>query len=361
MAVTVDNKVVSDPGEIYISRFLLNDSGGSTGSISGTVFNDGNQDGVFDAGDTALAQRVIYIDANNNGKLDSGEKTADANSSGVYTFTGLAAGTYIIRRSDTPAGYTYSEPVSGFYSITLTAGQTVSGKDIGVFQGTSSGSTGSISGTVFNDVNEDGTFDAGDTALSARVIYIDANNNGQLDAGEITADANPNGVYTFTGLTAGTYIIRRADTPAGYTYSEPISGYVRITLSAWPSRHRQRHRRLPTRRRKRRASSSAMTNKTEFSTPATPGGIPHGSHRCEQQRQTRPADTADETADGHTCRRRLHHPPQDTPAGYTTPSRPGLLRYQHPDGEIIPAKTSASSKALAVAHLASPSRLIARS
>ena len=203
-----------------------------SGSISGTVFNDGNQDGSFDSGDTALASRTVFIDANNNSKLDSGEKTAVTNSSGLYTFTGLAAGTYVIRRSDTPGGYTYSEPSGGAWTVSLAAGQTVTGKDIGVFLDSGGGTTGSISGTVFNDANQDGVFDSGDTALSERVIYIDANNNGKLDSGEKTADANASGVYTFTGLAAGTYIIRRSDTPAGYTYSEPVSGFYSITLAA---------------------------------------------------------------------------------------------------------------------------------
>src|SRR6185312_11965822 len=113
----------------------------------------------------------------------SGEKTAITNASGLYTFTGLAAGTYIIRRADTPAGYSYTEPASGFYSITLAAGQIVTSKDIGDVLGTVNVYPGSISGTVFNDANQDGKFDSGDTALASRTVYIDANRNGQLDPG----------------------------------------------------------------------------------------------------------------------------------------------------------------------------------
>ncbi len=202
------------------------------GSISGTLFNDTNKDGAFDAGDSALSARKAYIDANNNGKLDAGEVTATSNASGVYTFSNLAAGTYIIRRGDTPAGYSYTEPASGFYSITLAAGQVVSGKNIGVVQGTVNTNKGSISGTVFNDTNKDAKNDAGDSVLSARKVYIDANNNGKLDAGEVSTTTNASGVYTFAGLAAGTYIIRRADTPAGYSYTVPASGFYSIALSA---------------------------------------------------------------------------------------------------------------------------------
>ncbi len=218
------------------TSITINVTGGSAakGSISGTVFNDGNKNGTFDAGDTALSARKVFIDANNNGKLDSGEVTATTNASGVYTFSGLAAGTYIIRRADTPAGYTITEPVGGAYTVTLAAGQVVTGKDIGAVQGTVTTSKGSISGTVFNDANKNGTFDAGDTALSARKIYIDANNNGKLDSGEVSVTSNASGVYTFTGLAAGTYIIRRADTPAGYTITEPVGGAYTVALGRRP-------------------------------------------------------------------------------------------------------------------------------
>src|SRR5437588_8214154 len=67
--------------------------------------------------------------------------------------------------------------------------------------------TASISGTVFNDVNVNGTFDAGDKGLSGRKVYIDANNNGRLDKGEIFARSK-HGTYTLSGLAAGTYTVR---------------------------------------------------------------------------------------------------------------------------------------------------------
>jgi hypothetical protein len=54
-----------------------------------------------------------------------------SNASGVYTFTGLAAGTYRIRRADVPGGFKLSVPSSGFYDITLSSGQSVTGKNIG--------------------------------------------------------------------------------------------------------------------------------------------------------------------------------------------------------------------------------------
>ena len=221
-------------GSITINVTGGGGGGGNTASISGKVFSDNNKNGTFDSGDALLSNRKIFIDANENGKLDTGEKTATSNASGVYTFSNLAAGTYEIRRADTPAGYSFSVPASGFYDVTVTSGQAVGGKDFGAVLGTTGGGggTGSISGTLFNDANKDGKFDSGDSALSNRKAFIDANKNGKLDSGEKTATTNSSGVYTFTGLAAGTYVVRRGDTPAGYSYTEPVGGAYTITLSA---------------------------------------------------------------------------------------------------------------------------------
>src|SRR5207249_2398315 len=147
--------------------------------------------------------------------LDSGEKTAISNASGVYTFTGLAAGTYRVRRADLPTGYHLTQPSSGYYDITVAAGPIVRGEDFGAATGTVT--TGaSISGRVFSDVNKNGVFDTGDTLLSNRKMYIDNNKNGVFDTGDVSVFSNGSGVFTFSGLAAGSYRIRRADLPTGY-------------------------------------------------------------------------------------------------------------------------------------------------
>ena len=100
---------------------------GSTGKISGYAFNDSDKDGVLDSKESKASGKTVFLDTNNNGKLDSGEKSMVTDSSGNFSFTGLAAGTYAVRRVF-PTGYTYSTPLR---NITLTAGQVVSGVTIG--------------------------------------------------------------------------------------------------------------------------------------------------------------------------------------------------------------------------------------
>jgi subtilisin family serine protease len=80
------------------------------GSILGTVWNDADNDGVEDAGETGLAGVTVYLDANANGGLDSGEVTVTTNGSGNYTFANVAAGTHQVGQV-APSGFTQTSPV----------------------------------------------------------------------------------------------------------------------------------------------------------------------------------------------------------------------------------------------------------
>ncbi len=77
---------------------------GTTGSISGIVWNDLNGNGIQDGGEPGIPGRSVFLDTNNNDSVDSGEPTAVTDFQGSYTFPDLAAGTYTVA----------DEPVSGF-------------------------------------------------------------------------------------------------------------------------------------------------------------------------------------------------------------------------------------------------------
>lgn len=67
-------------------------------TISGKKFNDLDADGTDDHGtDPGLGGWTIFLDTNNNGATDNGELTTTTDSSGAYSFTNLAAGTYNVR------------------------------------------------------------------------------------------------------------------------------------------------------------------------------------------------------------------------------------------------------------------------
>ncbi len=66
-------------------------------SISGTVWNDINKNGVHEANEPPVAGVTVYIDANDNKAQDAGEPSTTTASDGSYTFTGLGAGSFVVR------------------------------------------------------------------------------------------------------------------------------------------------------------------------------------------------------------------------------------------------------------------------
>jgi hypothetical protein len=108
--------------------------GSATGSLSGFVYLDRNQDGIIDTanGDHGIAGVTIeLIGVNDLGQTVDLITTTD--STGAYSFTGLRPGTYSLSESQ-PAGYTdgadYLGSLGGtpqddqFFNIALGAGQT---------------------------------------------------------------------------------------------------------------------------------------------------------------------------------------------------------------------------------------------
>lgn len=89
--------------------------------------------------------------------------------------------------------------------------------------GSSNPNTGSISGTKFHDLSNDGIFDVGEPVLSGWIIYIDANGNDVMDIGETTVVTDVNGNYTFNLLAPGSYTVREVLQP-GWEQTYPVGG-----------------------------------------------------------------------------------------------------------------------------------------
>lgn len=72
------------------------------GSISGTIFNDTNANGVQDSGESGISQRTVYVDSNGNGQFDSGELNTTTDSDGTYQFGNLEK-----RKLSSPPGFRF--------------------------------------------------------------------------------------------------------------------------------------------------------------------------------------------------------------------------------------------------------------
>jgi subtilisin family serine protease len=66
---------------------------------------------------------------------------------------------------------------------------------------------GSISGSKWKDLNDNGQWDKGEEGLKGWTIYIDENKNGELDKGEKYDITDENGDYKLSDIDAGTYHI----------------------------------------------------------------------------------------------------------------------------------------------------------
>lgn len=116
--------------------------------------------------------------------------------------------------------------------MTVASGQNVTGINFGEYHGIiSSGATGSISGTFFYDGNANGVWDAGEAPSPSWGVYIDANDDGIYDSGDTEIVANAHGQYTFSNLSAGTYVIR-GTTASGWKQTYPANGGAQVITLA---------------------------------------------------------------------------------------------------------------------------------
>ena len=101
--------------------------------------------------------------------------------------------------------------------------------------------TGQIEGRKWRDDNGNGQRDAEEPGLPGVTIYLDVNFNGVLDDDEpqtLTMKDNPEtdfdeaGLYRFTGLTAGDYVVREV-VPDGFvqTFPEPVARLGDVTAT----------------------------------------------------------------------------------------------------------------------------------
>lgn len=191
-------------------------------TITGTVFNDANDDGIQETGEAGLSGWRVFLDTNGDGIYETSETYAGTVSGGTYTFT-AAPGTYKIDIV-VPGGYIQTTPASE-PSVTVTAGQAAVGPKFGVVSATA---LGTITGTVFSDANNNGVLDAGETGLASVRVFLDINGDGVWQSTEPSALTNSSGAYTLTAA-PGAYKLAEV-VPAGDKQTTP-AGEQSITLA----------------------------------------------------------------------------------------------------------------------------------
>lgn len=204
-------------------------------SVAGTVFQDLNGNGVQDAGEQPVPGAQVGIfgqDGHGNDVL----LTMETDASGGYSFEGLLQGQYHlfevqpliyedgVETPGTGAGTT-SVGDDAFFALDLNSANGSNAVGFNFAEGTideskrellasnidvtppapvDSAESGSLSGRVVIDENNNGIYDAADSPVfAASVTLAGRRSNGQPVL--VTARTNTNGEYIFSGLPEGTY------------------------------------------------------------------------------------------------------------------------------------------------------------
>ncbi|MGE0084616.1 MAG: SdrD B-like domain-containing protein [Desulfococcaceae bacterium] len=167
------------------------------GSISGTVFNDVNGDGVISAGETGIPGVTVELLTPDGAVI----ATTVTGGNGSYSFTDIPAGAYIIRETD-PEGYVSTTGNTVPINLTAEGGASANFGDQ---------KNGTVSGTVFHDINGDGIQNSGEPGIAGVTVEL-RDIDGNLVATILT---DSSGSYVFTEIPAGAYIVKETD-PEGF-------------------------------------------------------------------------------------------------------------------------------------------------
>ncbi|MBX9680308.1 MAG: choice-of-anchor E domain-containing protein [Gemmataceae bacterium] len=187
-------------------------------SISGRVFEDFNNNGVFDAGENAIAGVSVSLGG-------AAAQIAITDAQGYYSFDKLLPGSYSLKPNN-PTGY-----LDGKDNIGNLGGTLVNGSATGI--NLPSGGQGSqydfgyikpaaLSGTAYEDIDGNGVLSPGDNILPGVAVNITGTITGGGNYTQ-TVVTDANGGYSIGSLLPGSYSAG-VTTPSGYVAAKANAG-----------------------------------------------------------------------------------------------------------------------------------------
>jgi len=158
-----------------------------------------------------------------NGVLDADEPSDVTSADGTYTITGINLGTWKVKEV-AQTGWTCSFPSPCYHQETFLSGGTYPDNDFGNWR------PATKSGTKYEDPNADGVLTDGVAVPGWTIYLLNAAGTKVLDETKTGDD----GVYSFTGLKPGSYLVCEAAVE-GWTQSAPANGAWVVLSHTWPS------------------------------------------------------------------------------------------------------------------------------
>jgi len=222
---------INVPADTALTGYLFGEI--PAASIAGYVWNDEDNDGVRDAGETTGIQNALITLTGTDYLGNPVNVSTTTNAGGAYSFGPLRAGNYTITETQpaawadgldsagTAGGTVGNDIISG---IVLNATTTATDYDFGEIGG-------SLAGTVYNDINNNGIDEAAEPGIpNATVTLTGADINGNPINLVTTTAAD--GSYSFSNLpmpNASGYTITETQ-PAGWVDGQDALGTLGGTL-----------------------------------------------------------------------------------------------------------------------------------
>ena len=204
-------------------------------SISGRVFADASNDGLFNGSESGLGGVTIEL----TGTDLAGQtvtRSTTSNADGTYTFANLPPGSFTVTEPTQPAGTVNGITTAGATGGTATAVATVPSAIASIPLGINQASPNhnfaevpgaSIAGRVFSDSNNNGVVDGAESGIAAVTLVLTGTDDlGNAVNRTLVSDAAGN--YSFDTLRPGTYTVTEPtqppDTVNGITTAGSIGG-----------------------------------------------------------------------------------------------------------------------------------------
>ena len=200
-------------------------------SIGDYVWLDTNRDGVQDVGENGLANVTVDLYSDPNGDGDTSDGTVIATTTtdtyGRYLFRDLGSGNYVVDVTDTNNVLTGLTLTTGSAdphgSIALEAQDRYLDADFGYAPDATYGAIGDY---VWSDADDDGVQDPGEPGIGGVTMTLtgDTDGDGVFDDVLTTTVTRADGVYLFTGLAPGDYIVDSDTTGVLTAYTLHVGG-----------------------------------------------------------------------------------------------------------------------------------------